>query len=257
MAGPIRLAKTSDVHAGHTAKTVRIHERFFGEMAEEWAKAGGPDALILAGDLVSHKQASLRTLFRTIRQAMPLIPVIVCFGNHDWWDEGEYMGGSKKRKYSYQELVKMHDDALGEFKIHYVGNGPYVIGDVAIVGFDGWYWHPDPPTNDKAWMAYQWEGMDPFAFMIKKATLEFDALMQMDTDPYRAVVGVTHFPPFTDHYKYSIYCANSNLLPFMTEKWDALCVGHSHKACDWVENGCRVINAGSDYDKPKYVIFEV
>lgn len=254
---PVKLVKTSDVHEGHTNNTIKIHEKFFAKLAEEYAKPDGPDALILAGDLVSHKQKSLKVLFRLLRNALPHIPVIACFGNHDWWDEGKYVGGKGHRKYSYKDLVAMHDEALGEYNIHYVGNGPYVIRDVAIVGFDGWYWHLDPPTNDKAWMDWQWEGMDPFAFMNRKAFFEFDALMQMDTSPYRAVVGVTHFPPFTDQERYYIYCANRNLLPLMTEKWDVLCVGHSHKFCDFEENGCRVINAGSDYDNPNYVVFEV
>lgn len=253
----VKLAKTSDVHAGHTQKTVLIHERFFAEMAEEWAKADGIDALILAGDLISHKQKSMKTLFRTIRNVMPHVPVVACLGNHDYWDEGKYYGGSKCRKYTYQELDEMHKEAFGEFNIHRVSATPLVIKDVAIVGFDGWYAQHNPNTNDKYWMAYQWDGLDPFAFMIKKAAMEFDTLMGMDLTPYRATVGITHFPPFTDHVRYIPYCASMNLMPFMTEKWDVLCVGHSHKACDFVENDCRVINSGSDYDHPRYVVFDV
>lgn len=51
--------------------------------------------------------------------------------------------------------------------------------------------------------------------------------------------------------------ANPKYLDFLTEKCDYLLYGHSHSKCDRVYNGCRVLNCGSDYDKPKHTLFEI
>lgn len=243
----MKFCLTSDLHAGFSKKTVRIHEKYFAKHAEAINDCA---ALLLAGDLISHNQHALETLFRTIRENIS-IPVVACFGNHDFWDRNHHPCPR-----SYDKLVSHRETIAYLYDVKLVSAGPQIFGDVVVVGFDGWYAKTDLPTNDRLHMAKGYKGEDPFAFLLKKAWRDLDALLELDLSSYRKKICLTHFPPFTDHIRYADYCANFNMLPFITEKFDFLCVGHSHRRNDFLEGECRVLNAGSDYDKPRHIIFE-
>jgi predicted phosphodiesterase len=51
--------------------------------------------------------------------------------------------------------------------------------------------------------------------------------------------------------------ANPKYLEFLAEKCDYLLYGHTHSKCDRLYKGCRIMNCGGDYDKPKYTLFEL
>lgn len=228
---------TSDSHRGFDKNTHKIHEKFLIKIAEE-----KPDVVIHAGDWASNQQKQLEATFKQWRGALPNIPIICVFGNHDYW--------CHKERFSYQTMQDFHKKILKDFDIHHLGHsGPYETPDVIFAGYDGWYSHVNPPTND----AINVPKDLTHDIMSKKA--HQDILNILDLTSEKTIVGISHFPPFTENYLYLPYCANPLYMDPITEKCDVFCVGHSHKACDFIKNDCRVLNAGSDYNKPAYIVF--
>ena len=245
----MKLVKTSDLHAGFSNETLQKHQRFFSKVATE-----KPDVLVLAGDNASHRQKSLRTLFRTVRDSNPTVPVVCCWGNHDFWETPK----SRSAMPSYEQLVAGRQAACDEYNILHVDKGPYIIDNVAIVGFDGWYWHLDPPTNDKLRMPKEAGSGEPlFSFLTSKAHTDLERILLTDLSAFRKRVCITHFPPFVDNIAYQNHTANRNYFDFLSAQFDVVLVGHSHKQADFVATGCRWVNAGSDYDAPKYVVLDL
>lgn len=80
----MKICFTSDLHHGFDNNTYRIHEKFFAKMAFE-----DFDVLILAGDLCSHQQRNLESLFAMIRKHLPetcILAVILWAGSLFQWD---------------------------------------------------------------------------------------------------------------------------------------------------------------------------
>jgi predicted phosphodiesterase len=89
-------------------------------------------------------------------------------------------------------------------------------------------------------------------------------LIDVDQHKDKKKICVTHFPPYSKDPKYEIYCANTNYLDFITDKFDLLVVGHSHQTEDWLSKSCRVVNAGTKFDsmsggynKPNFLIIDI
>jgi DNA repair exonuclease SbcCD nuclease subunit len=238
---------TSDLHSNFSKNTPRILEKFFNEMNKD-IKEQDIKALIIAGDLASSKQKDLTTLFKIIRKRID-IPVIICRGNHDFWDQDN-------KSIDYTKMIENQSNLFTKYNIKHIDE-KLVIDDVLICGFDGWYWKIDVNTNDRNFIPLSIEQKDPFVYLSNKAYNDLDCLLNEDLSKYRAKVLVTHFPPFTDNIRYSQYCANSNYMLPICNNFDILCVGHSHRKNDFMEGNCRVLNCGSDYDNPKYVVFDV
>ena len=76
----MRFAITADLHTGYNNKTYKILKDFFLKMRD----VGEPDAIIIAGDIISHKQAQWKSAFNLIRGTFKEIPVLIVRGNHDW-----------------------------------------------------------------------------------------------------------------------------------------------------------------------------
>lgn len=244
----VRFALTSDLHFGFTAKTILKHEKFFAKLALEKFSA-----LLLAGDLISHQQTQLNSLFRVIRKHLPEAPIYACLGNHCHWDQKHYLKGRP----DYKQLKIGHKNVFLQYGIEHVENGPHAVGDVGIVGYDGWYGHPNPPTNDLNFMKSVWEEGYPHSVLAKKADTDFLYVMDSDLSRFRKTVCVTHFPPFVGDYRYKDYVGNPRHYGPLREKFDVLCYGHTHRAEDFTDGRCRVLNSGSDYEKPQVVFFEV
>lgn len=156
----------------------------------------------------------------------------------------------------------MHKEWFKEHNVHHLEEGPHVVDDVIVCGFDGWYNRADPPTNDSDRMIGNIEGCPAMVYHSSRAYKELCRVLDTDTDSYRKSICVSHFPPFGGDRKGLTerdmsYSANPRYLEPITEKFDVFCVGHSHMHVDRIENGCRLLNAGSDYNSPRFVIFDV
>lgn len=249
---------TSDLHRGFSRSTVRIHRRFFERMGEEHLRSPAR-ALILAGDLISHRQRQLPGLFKQIRECLPTIPVLLVWGNHDYWDRE-----TPARKMDFESMVRFREKWCQEFGITDLNvSGPRILDDVTFFGFSSWYHNPFISSNDRKHLVYEgivkpsplmkWLGDEALRGLDRVLTERLQSTTLSD-------VLVTHFPPEQEGHM-ALYArwgkggASPSFFCPMQEQFDAVLYGHTHLA--WndqvVGSGARFINAGSDYDAPRYV----
>ena len=272
----LKCALTSDNHYGFDQSTHRIHEKFWAKLAEE-----SIDVLFWAGDIGSAKQEDLEKSFKMARKFLPGVTIVAVCGNHDFWGgrpdklpwkseidlyshSGFYRHRKKlpayKQPVPYGIMVQNHKKWAEENGIILLDGESYNLTDnVVVLGMTGWYKETNLQalgTNDWKYMPESVESAPIHMYLSYKAEKDLEKLLYTPTED-KAVVFITHFPPFTEDPQYEKYCANQKFMNFMTEKSDYLLVGHSHHACDFLKNDCRVMNCGSDYNDPKYVIFEI
>jgi len=238
-----KIILTSDIHyecLGHSTR--KVLEKFFIKIKKE-----NPDILILAGDIISHKQKQFKRALKLIRLNLPNIPILLVRGNHDFWNTQD-----RKKIYDYMSMEKIfeyHERMFKEFNIQHLST-PYESDNFAIVGFDGWYGLPDPPSSDEDNIPHIIDDQLFNNYFHKIAQKELDKILYYNQKGKKLVV-VTHFD-FNNHPM----SANMSWFQLLMNKCDILCVGHSHKKKDiTVQNHKRILNCGSDYNDPKYLIF--
>jgi predicted phosphodiesterase len=248
----MKIAVTSDLHSGISENTAEIHDRFYEELnSQSW------DILILAGDLSTSKFYHLKGFAKRIRKHISR-PILCVRGNHDLWD---------KTIYNLHKIMKDTELLFAAHDIHLLSNGNFkIINDIGFFGWDGWYQLLYPRTNDENYMPKFVNGKPTGAWLHEYEQKEFSKVLE-NIDTYRTeivmtngipkVVCVTHMPIFEHYTIQSEYSANQRLIYFLEDKCNVLCYGHTHKKMDEIINGIRVLNSGSDYDKPAYTIFEV
>jgi len=243
----MRILLTSDTHYGMDHNTDKIHRKWLLKAKDE-----NPDIVIHAGDWISSKQKQFKRTIEIFRETFPVVPILTVRGNHDFWDGDEEFG-------SIHEIFKQHEEWFREFNIHHLSK-PFEKDGVAFFGFDGWYHNLNPETNDLAWMPNHVDGIPVHQYLSKLAHKDLGNLIGLDFIENgwieKISVCVTHFPPFEHLFGRNPYGANPQYMQFLIDKFDFLCVGHSHKKEDFVKGMCRVLNSGSDYNKPAYLLFE-
>ena len=260
----VKFLLTSDTHYGFNHKTHQRHETFL-EGVQLAIKEEGVNCVVHAGDWSVNKQDQFYRTMKMFRKYIPLdIPIVCVRGNHDFWDYAKDYGyTSSGRKMHWGEMQQAHNKWFEEFNIHHLESGPFIVEDVIVCGFDGWYGQANPPTNDESQMIGNIEGCPTMVYHSSRAYKELMRVLDTDTDAYAKAVCVSHFPPFGGDYKNGHdpkdlrYSANPRYLDPITEKFDVFCMGHSHGHVDRIDNNCRLLNAGSDYNLPKYLIFDV
>lgn len=253
----VKCLLTSDTHYGHSGKTQRRHHNFLKEIKEK-IDAGEVDVVLHAGDWTSYRQDQFkRTLEMFRRELGDDTPIMAVRGNHDFWD-GHKGRKRRDRKKFYDELIVQHKQWFRDNDITYLGDLEINnVKDVAFVGFDGWYGSSNPPTNDETMMISDVEGCPIMPYMSNKAGKDLYELLGKDYSKYRKVVCVSHFPTFSEDYKGIGFSANLKYHELLKEQFDVLCFGHSHMYVKRKEDDTWIYNSGSDYDKPRYIIFEV
>lgn len=250
----MKLILTSDTHYGLDGKTHSKHHKFWNRVAET-IETEDVKVLIWAGDLTCNTQHQLRRTIEQMREHVK-IPVALVRGNHDWWDVA-----TRKEKHSggrhFAMLDAMHRDLFRKNGIYHLEDGPLIVEDVAILGWDGWYGNSAPPSNDERFMFKDVQGCPMHVFMSNRAWKKFDEVLEADLEKYRAAIAVTHFNPYITSVKWQMMCANLKFLDMIKDKFDVFCCGHNHQYRDDIEDGCRILNCGSDYNKPQFKLFEV
>lgn len=249
----MKLVLTSDTHYGHSKNTHKIHEKFLKRLLSS-VEAENIKAVLHAGDWASYKQDQFRRTLALFRQHLKDFPIAAVRGNHDFWN-GDIEDDSKRLMFN--QIDSSHKKWFNESKIIHLEESPLVIEDVIILGFDGWYNLSYPPTNDHHWIKNNIEGVWFHTYLANRAFKQLEKILNTDTSQYRAAICVTHMPSFSEDPEYLTYCANPKYVEFLSEKFDVVCMGHSHKYNDSVINGCRFLNSGSHYDMPEFKVFEV
>ena len=257
----VKFLLTSDTHYGYSPKTHRFHEKFLSELRdviEEQEIA----CVIHAGDWSVNKQDQFYRTMKMFRQYIdPRIDLVAVRGNHDFWDSTD--GYKVKSKRQWGQLSRLHKEWFKELNIHHLEEGNVVIDDVIVCGYDGWYGQATPPTNDKKMIVNNIEGCPAMVYHSSRAFKELTRVLNTDTSQYAKAICVSHFPTFGGDWKSKnnpndmMFCANPKYMEPITDKFDVFCVGHSHLHVDRIENNCRLLNAGSDYNQPKFLVFEV
>lgn len=250
----MRCIQITDTHYGNSHKTHAIHERFLSDIAKI-IKEQDIKVVIHSGDWTSNKQDQFRRTLAMHRRYIT-IPIVAVRGNHDLWDY--HKDGYRT---AWPVMEKNHEKWFKDNDIVHLEKQDFIIDDVIFTGFDGWYGHPYQAslyTRDNEMISRSVDGGDSMVYHAERAKLGFERVMALDVQSYRSAVCVTHFPPFVDDIKWVYHSGNRDFYEPLTDKFDILCVGHSHQTVNGQEkNNCKIYNPGADYDVPKYIIFEV
>lgn len=248
----MKLTKTSDTHYGFSQKTHIIHERFLTNLYEEIIN-NGSRALIHAGDWNCNKQDQFERTMKMFRKYLPGIRILATRGNHCLWDHQK----KGSRRMMWGEMERQHAEWFKENDIHHLENdGPVVIDNTVIVGWDGWYHDINVASNDASHMISYIEGGTAHMYHNRRAHRAFEKIVDMDLSMYDKRIAVTHMPPYTKDTGRKDMIANPMMLPIVKDKFDIFVMGHSHQYQNRIEDGCLLINCGSDYDKPKWLTFD-
>lgn len=242
---------TSDTHYGFSQKTHIIHERFLKNLAEV-IRLNDVKFIIHAGDWACNKQDQFERTLIMFRKYIH-IPILSVRGNHEHWDFNK----DSKSKTMWGELDKNHKAWFKAAGIHHLeADGPFTIGDTIIVGFDGWYHQLNPPTNDHEQMVGYIEGGTAHQYHNRRAHKALEVVLQVDRSQYNTAICVTHMPVTVNSIVDAAFNGNPMYFDFIKDKFDILCMGHSHRFVNEVRDGVRLLNCGSDYDKPNFILFE-
>lgn len=242
----MRILKTSDNHRGFSYTTGNVHEKWAKRIANEYF-----DVVVAAGDHGSSKIDETHRHFKFLRRVAGTRPVLTVLGNHDFWNDPQIQP---------LEAIERHKEAARKYGVHMLDiDGHIVINDILFVGWMGWYIEP-PKGND----FNNIPRLHPHGYPMN---VWFNQLEQMQlaevlktceayaTKGLRTTVGVTHFPIHKEGVR---HFGNPRHMDFVkAAKIETLLYGHSHSFHDELRDGVHLVNAGSDYDKPKHVIVEV
>ena len=253
----MRIAITTDTHFGFSKNTLSIHETFFKKLAMEKF-----DVFVHSGDISSNKQKHLFKSLRMMRDILKDVPILFILGNHDLWDK------RFPRNYvSYNEMRRKQRSLFKELGVHYLQDEPFYIDGVKFYGYDGWY-KTNPPSNDFLWMHRMMKGVPSNIYLRKRSYDSLDRILldsELDkkNNPGIKLVCVTHHN-LSSNYRdgCSSMSGDPKHLEFLSENFDLIINGHTHSEEDRLFIGkelhkCRVLNAGSCYDNPKYMIVEI
>ena len=220
-----------------------------------------PFTVLHTGDAGSHERYQRQEYYHMLREAFSTEDVGIVLGNHDHW------AWTDKSKFRVKDLVSENAFFAKEAGINYLPNEPIEKDGVYICGFNGWYHdiymtrenaipHLGDPSDGRRWLSQH--SYQEFGKRIKEVE---DAKAQ----GLRTVL-CTHFG-FVKKAADTDYKALTNgdyfganpLWETMLDNVDYLFYGHSHVAFDdYAMNGrTRVVNAGSDYERPTYKVIEV
>ena len=257
----MKVILTTDLHEGFDHKTNRINVKIIHEMAEEIKNDPDIKVMVITGDLASHKQKQFPRILKMLRSKIR-IPIVIVRGNHDLWQriKGKYDRNGSWIKAKHPEIQTIYDQQkiwMKDQSVHHLEESNFVIDDVVFVGWDGWYHSLFPPTNDEYHMINYTEGIRTTEWLTKRAEKEFERVIYEDTYKYRKAIAVTHMSPLPSSPAYQGHAANPKFLQHIVSKYDYFLIGHTHQPTDMVLQNCRILNAGSDYNKPQYIIFKV
>jgi len=189
------------------------------------------------------------------------------------WDQESWNNNNPRynKKISYEQMKVTQREWFEEFNIHYLQDGEFLYkNDVVFYGYDGWYHSLPPPSNDKYWMPRTAKMCPIDQYLNYRANKTLDVILMSakgmsKQNPNLKKVCATHHSLLSYRDGNIAMGGDPRHLDFLSEDFDYVFYGHSHLEVDTVHEfvqgncvfNCRVLNAGSDYNIPKYKIIEI
>ena len=242
----MRLLVFNDPHRGFTPKTSRIHEEVFNKIDQS-----SFDAVLVCGDWGTAKTDHVRGAFKAFRKAFPDKPILGVLGNHDFWDP----------KNTIPVIEHYLERYAKESNIHLLDKNPIELGGVLFMGFNGWFFYPDPqqdvnPHVRRTHIRLHVAGMTTDDYFRKKAEESVDFILKYPTEGKKVVVA-SHFPCVEETMGNHVYhCGNPSHGEKLLSKADYMFFGHTHEKVDVTIGKTRVINVGSGYQEENHNIKE-
>jgi predicted phosphodiesterase len=259
----MKIMITSDLHYGYDYNSGKVFDKFWIQVLDE-----DPDIILIAGDIISHDQTQYEKFFSRLRDVIGYkIQILIVKGNHDYW-QAKYVWAENKRTYekynivykTLDDILKYHNEIHDRYNIWYLQDKLYYYStyDLRIQGFDGWYATENNETNDYRYMPFRQTELEIYHTMNTRAHYSLDKILEnMENDRCVYEILVTHMPSYTFEPTYKNFCASFSYMDIITKTFDYYIVGHSHQRERWKKNGCEIINAGSDYNMPRYDILTI
>lgn len=241
----------SDTHFGCSKTTTRIWDKYWDRVIASSPEFLSLDCLILAGDVMSHETRQLRGALSFFRKRMGDKPIVWVRGNHDYWDSS-----LRSLHFQIEKTTKLAKD----FGIHNLHDEHVFIAGALVCGWDCWY-TSDPRKYTQCLSRIPGGGFNPDEIHHALSTRALDGyqrvheLLEYPNPDKAPIVCVTHMPGgYTERH----IGQPESWFDFAASHADVLCYGHTHRRDDRKnEHGCRIINAGSDYNLPNHLFFEV
>jgi predicted phosphodiesterase len=283
----MKLAKITDTHFGFNDKTYKTYSKFLPKMHRACIEQK-VDAVLHCGDWSANEQHQVQRAFKMFRQYLGHFPIYAVIGNHDLWDYSSWGPIPYRRKVyktdypygkPYHIMISDQEDWASEHDIFLMENhGPIVNKEknLGIYGFNGWYDEIPPRTNDINYMPKEHQSVPMNTWLRYNAQKQLDSALAWsegikEKHPGIKTLLMTHHPSYNFEPQWNFMSANFRWLPFIAEKFDYYCVGHSHKQEDWIYKSpdgdyLRCINSGScdirarqlghRYNGPNFKIFD-
>lgn len=203
------------------------------------------DVLVISGDISSTSPDEFELTFKIIRERHPELIIAIVKGNHDFWVENNSYT-------SIVELEEFHSSVMARYDVHYLQNNKLELENAVIYGFDGWYRFSESGTNDVSRMPLN-SGMgelNPYQYLQRSEGKAIDYILDdLETNPSNKIkILITHFN-LIQNAGYERMSGNIRLLEILCPKFNYIFYGHTHQELDIVNDSCRIINVGADYDK--------
>jgi predicted phosphodiesterase len=262
----MKILLTSDTHYGFTpTQTTLILNKFVKSIKKEQ-----PDVILHAGDWGSSKFKHVEGCVKLFRRELPNIPIVGTSGNHDFWT-------GDKPLFLLPDIVSLVDALFATYKIE----SYFAAGNVEIFAYNSWYRTNCPPSNDVQWMpaltqkdaeednVYDWIPMignksrNIHQYLIEKSYLQCIAVCEkLKQSKAKHKIVVTHFEAMGDYRGDTRWDGMKGSIVEYEMLMEAgatiICYGHSHQLHNYInEQGVKILNCGSDYNKPKFLVLDL
>ena len=253
----MKILIATDIHHGYSQQGDRAWKEKLEALWNEHEDDIGH--VILGGDNGSNDPQLEWDCLRNVQEQFGDAEVHWVPGNHSYW--------SNRHDTAADVLNRIRKLAFKK-GILYLADEPIFLPEhkTVITGFGGWYSESPPRTNDPNWIG-DFENSE--IFLRSHAQEGFDKALKVCAEKKAegwTTYLVTHFP-FFESVKELDWKGRQNGGYFggplewedQLDAVDTVVFGHTHWAFEGVaKNGrTRLVNPGSDYEKPQVLVLEV
>jgi predicted phosphodiesterase len=254
----MKILLLTDTHSGYNKNTYNTLNRFFDKVVSKYEF----DIVVHCGDWISNSQNQWKSIFKLIRKHIPNKVILGVKGNHDYWHNESYvkLNGKLNRLNNIEDRIKYQKEVWKEYNIQYLEDKPYILKDIEIYGFDGWYNNSNPPTNDYKYIPQFVDGKMSSFWFNHKNYKKLEHILNKDNPDNKIKILVTHFGCFSNEL-YSEGLSEDmngpNYFKFLKDHFNYILYGHTHKRHKIIHDNVEIFNTGSHYNKPKCMIIDI